>query len=300
MTVEKYEIISKHFASETNHTEDQAVLEWRAKDSSQDQEYQYLLKLWDETLKSPVAEPIFDEQLAMQKVLRRLDEANQNVKPFATKPRVMSLFRVARWAAAAVVIMGVGFWGYQQFIFNPIITFKNEAMVVAKNVTLPDGSVVKLEPGASISYPKYFRDPLREINFKGEGFFKVSHNAEKPFVVDVKDAEVKVLGTSFDVIESSEGVEVAVATGNVRLGNKKNPTISIMLKAGQRAKMKGDKVEEILSVPVPEPIPAPPPPPPKPKEKTKKFDKAIYIWDGSLYKEGSEEWKKQQEENKNQ
>src|SRR5665811_822673 len=62
----------------------------------------------------------------------------------------------------------------------------------------------------------------REVVIEGEAFFNVKPNPEKPFIIDAGNAQVKVLGTSFNVCAypKSETVEVIVATGKVQVTNK--------------------------------------------------------------------------------
>ena len=52
---------------------------------------------------------------------------------------------------------------------------------------------------------------------KGEAFFEVKSNPEQPFVVRMGEADIRVLGTSFNVMnyEDENRVEVALQTGKV-------------------------------------------------------------------------------------
>ncbi|WP_207426984.1 FecR family protein [Pedobacter sp. SYSU D00535] len=92
----------------------------------------------------------------------------------------------------------------------------NHSVKIKKHV-LPDGTTIWLQPASSISYNKQFRGRLREISMKGDAFFDVTRNPERPFVVHTEDIEVKVLGTSFNVKsrEGSASSEVSVLTGKV-------------------------------------------------------------------------------------
>ena len=50
-------------------------------------------------------------------------------------------------------------------------------------VQLSDGSVVHLNYGSKIKYSQFFSGDTRKVVLTGEGFFKVAHNPEKPFIV---------------------------------------------------------------------------------------------------------------------
>lgn len=90
-----------------------------------------------------------------------------------------------------------------------------------ERVMLPDGSLVYLNTGSTITYNDDFGTDDREVVLKGEGFFDVKHNATKPFKVQSSGVEVKVLGTAFNVnaYPGKKDVTVTVARGLVAVGH---------------------------------------------------------------------------------
>jgi len=64
---------------------------------------------------------------------------------------------------------------------------------------LSDGSSVIMNKNARINYPEEFTSESRNISFKGEAFFDIAHNPDKPFIISTGNVKVKVLGTSFDL-----------------------------------------------------------------------------------------------------
>lgn len=64
---------------------------------------------------------------------------------------------------------------------------------------LPDGSEVWLNAGSTLRYNNNFNKKNRKVYLKGEAYFIVKHNADKPFIVDAAEMKIKVLGTEFDV-----------------------------------------------------------------------------------------------------
>ncbi|MNK12612.1 FecR protein [compost metagenome] len=68
-----------------------------------------------------------------------------------------------------------------------------------KRVKLMDNSEITLFPGSTVEVPDNFNRIDRSIRMTGRAFFKVSHNAEKPFYVRSGSMTTKVLGTSFEV-----------------------------------------------------------------------------------------------------
>lgn len=85
-------------------------------------------------------------------------------------------------------------------------------------ITLQDGTEVWLNAESSIEFPSAFHGTERKVNLKGEAYFKVAHNASMPFIVNLGDKTVHVLGTEFDVRNyASEQSSVVLVKGSVLL-----------------------------------------------------------------------------------
>lgn len=96
------------------------------------------------------------------------------------------------------------------------------------SVALEDGSTVWLNTDSRIRVK--LDDKMRVVSLeKGEAFFKVAHNAARPFVVEANGRRVVVTGTQFDVRRDSSALEVAVLEGHVRVdqGSDAAPTAAI-------------------------------------------------------------------------
>ena len=88
-----------------------------------------------------------------------------------------------------------------------------------KEIELPDGTSVMLNSCTTIEYPKQFSGDTREVTIKGEGFFHVKPNKEKPFIIQTDRFRVRVLGTVFNVKNYAydETLEVDVESGKVQV-----------------------------------------------------------------------------------
>ncbi len=109
---------------------------------------------------------------------------------------------------------------------------------------LPDDSHVMLRKGATLTYPEHFAANERHVSLKGEAFFNVTHNEKQPFTIDAQAASVKVLGTSFDVASSNEGVQVTVKTGKVQMKSNADQNKAVVLTPGEQGKMKKGEISK--------------------------------------------------------
>lgn len=66
-------------------------------------------------------------------------------------------------------------------------------------MTLPDSTEVWLNAESSISYPAAFDKDVRRVSVSGEAYFRVRHDAARPFEVEAAGQTLRVLGTEFNV-----------------------------------------------------------------------------------------------------
>lgn len=87
-------------------------------------------------------------------------------------------------------------------------------------ITLPDGTHVWLNAASKISFPSQFSGKNRKILLKGEAYFEVSKNKNKPFIVETDKQEITVLGTQFNVNAYTDEpvVKTTLIEGSVRIG----------------------------------------------------------------------------------
>jgi len=113
-------------------------------------------------------------------------------------------------------------------------------------VELPDGSRVWINAASSLRFPTSFSGKERRVEIDGEAYFEVAKNKSMPFIVQVKDAEVQVLGTHFDVMAYDEEgyVNTTLLEGSVKFvsGGK----ISL-LKPGQQSQLSRDGQMKLIS-----------------------------------------------------
>lgn len=85
------------------------------------------------------------------------------------------------------------------------------------DVTLPDGTIVKLNAGTVLTYPTIFAKDKREVTLVGEAYFEVAKRKDQPFVVQTKNQQVQVLGTHFNInaYQTSSATKTTLLEGKV-------------------------------------------------------------------------------------
>lgn len=157
--------------------------------------------------------------------------AKIHAKPNIDTGRVWLLFsnsflRIAAAAIFAAILLVSGYEVVYNRSASAEILEISATNSVLKTYTLPDGTNVSLNTNTKISYPKRFGSKTREVTIEGEAFFEVKPNKNKPFIIHAGNAQIKVLGTSFNVnaYPTTKSVEVIVETGKVQVLNKTTET----------------------------------------------------------------------------
>ncbi|MEG3657632.1 FecR protein [Arenibacter palladensis] len=120
-------------------------------------------------------------------------------------------------------------------------------------LVLSDGTTIHLNAGSSIKYPvKFIEGTQREVFLKGEAFFDVIKNANHPFVVNVNDLNVRVLGTKFNVSSYPEdrNINTVLVEGSVALHDKDdtyNASTAFLLEPGYKGEWNPDSKETTMS-----------------------------------------------------
>lgn len=82
---------------------------------------------------------------------------------------------------------------------------------------LPDGTQVWVNAMSSVKFPVQFGKNERRVFLDGEAYFEVAKDAARPFVVEVNDKEVKVLGTHFNVKSYNNSFKTTLVEGSVQV-----------------------------------------------------------------------------------
>ena len=114
----------------------------------------------------------------------------------------------------------------QEIVYNTIVVPRGGEY----KLELADGTLVWLNSDSELRYPVKFAGSQRDVWLKGEGYFEVSKNPEKPFRVVVDDMIVKVLGTSFNInaYKDQGNILTTLVSGKVDIQDMSGKSLVVM------------------------------------------------------------------------
>ncbi len=159
------------------------------------------------------------------------------IAPGQNKKTLPLLFKMA---ALFLLLAGLG-WGIRWMVqsrWQTVQTAWNQ-----QKVTLPDGSTAFLNGNSTLHFPEAFKGKSRVVKLRGEAFFEVKGNREKPFVVLVPEGKIEVVGTAFNVKTPEDGgkTEVLVQTGVVEVSGAGRHAFVLTLHRGEFGIIKNGK-----------------------------------------------------------
>lgn len=193
-----------------------AVKEWLLSGKDKYEKEGALFKIWENTSSDP------DDKI--EESLGRFRSARKARMRILKK--IHSLFRYAAVILAFIVCVA-GVWLFSERYYGSSGEMK-ECYVPngeMKKLLLSDGSLILVNSGSKLIYPKKFGNGERELYLDGEAYFEVKHDTGHPFVVHVKNLNVRVLGTHFNIKAYDEEKEITttLVSGAVKVYETKNP-----------------------------------------------------------------------------
>lgn len=175
------------------------------------------------------------EDERMNRIKEKIDIATRNER--------IGLSLFIRWSQIAAAILLPVFILLSFYLYHQNNLIISEEIIVSTSkgerasITLPDGTLVSLNSESRLGYrTKDYNKKERKISFNGEGYFQVQKNKEVPFQIAAKGLEVKVLGTTFNLLvrEKHNTAELTLEEGSVQLLSIKTNK-SVILEPSQKA-----------------------------------------------------------------
>ena len=158
----------------------------------------------------------------LQRILAMPREPQQE-QPVKRVVKALTLWK----AAAAVMLAAFSSW----FLFTRTVNNRQQKDLPyttiaatgkeAKYIRLPDGSDVWLNARSKLEYiQERFNKKDRCVRLTGEGYFEITKDDARPFVVSSENIETRVLGTAFNIETYPGETEIRVALVNGKVAVK--------------------------------------------------------------------------------
>ncbi|RAJ80241.1 ferric-dicitrate binding protein FerR (iron transport regulator) [Chitinophaga dinghuensis] len=222
------ELLGKYLSGEASPEEAMAIDEWLAADPENRRQFQEITALW-ENMTPGKGHQLPDKTEAVQEFKRLLTK-----KGIATVHPIRKVFPYKSIAAGLLLLVcatSAYFLLYKKPADTLISKVVKQTNADVLRDTLPDHSVVVLNSFSQLKYAPNFNEKKRELLLQGQAWFDVTADPQKPFVVQVGDIHIKVLGTSFNVIQDTNHIAVSVKTGAILMYRGAD---NITVKAGQK------------------------------------------------------------------
>lgn len=147
-----------------------------------------------------------------------------------------------RWACAAAVLLAVGLTVQNTPWLDRLRADYATGTGESRTIELADGSRLQLNTDSAVQIRMSAGE--RHIRLlRGEGFFEVTKDPARPFVVESGDGWVKVVGTQFSVARRDAQTRVQVAQGKVQVST--GGGAPVYLEPGRAGEYQGQQLAEV-------------------------------------------------------
>ena len=214
-------LIAKYLSGDLSQEEIFELKKWIIASKENLTYFQQIKNIWDNADHS-INKKMIDPEKAFHAIKNRVTFRS---------PAANFWFYWKKFAAVLLIPLVLGNLLY--FLFHDAKFTKNQEPVynelfaafgTRSALKLSDGTSVWLNSGSSIKYPDRFVGNKRIVELKGEAYFEVEHDPERPFIVETPSISVKATGTKFNVsgYDLDEEAEVTLVSGKVEVNLKDN------------------------------------------------------------------------------
>ncbi len=190
---EYIDLFDRFIKGETTETEDQMVFEWFHGENAKEELFSSYEKKWQSVSNEMCS---YEQDTIFEKIRKKTDI--DRYKSVSRKFVLKSIFRYVA-VACLFILLGVGVFQYTKYDYTSRNFIVSADIGQKATVELPDGTIVFLNSGSTLTYNGAYNVQNRRVVLEGEAYFNVKKNMKKAFIVVTGDLEIEALGTSFDV-----------------------------------------------------------------------------------------------------
>lgn len=217
-------IIARVLSGNSSSTDFLSLSDWLSSDEKNKKEFGLLKSYWD-------AEVSFTYSMAPTLSLEKLsNKINEQEKKRKFRRISLIAYPIAAAVAILVVLTTIIHLQTQQTKTEQYYTYltdKNKS-----HITLDDGTKIILNRNSRLTYSDAYGAERRHVRLEGEAYFEVAKNPAKPFIVDIDNAYIQVLGTVFSVKadKGNDQVKAVLLEGSIRF---ESPTQKVLMTPNQ-------------------------------------------------------------------
>lgn len=236
------EHIDKYFTGGLSEAERKEFFDWIEASPENEAEF---IRMQNTVTISRLGKQYGDTQWAV----RKMEELDSRISRKQTRRLYL---RCAKYVAVVAIII-VNIW-----LLTAKFVTEEKAILYTKievprgqriYMTLPDGTQAWLSPRSVIKIPNEFSKDERSVELDGEGFFSVTKDVARPFVVKTEHYNIKVLGTKFNVFAYSESdrFETNLVEGRVQVSNTIHPDESVTLNPNEMVMLSNNRLVKSIA-----------------------------------------------------
>lgn len=224
-------LIIAEFDGEISTSEKEYLYNWISKSENNARFYTQIKNLWEVSVSniSELAETTHEWDRFTHRIAAHPKKVEKRFS-------ITGWYRVAAVLAIALLISNLLISNFRTT--EPVYFTSIAPQGSISQTVLPDGTLIYLNAGSEIQYEVNTKSKTRDIFIKGEAWFDVERNDEKPFIVHTPFYDVKVLGTQFNIkaYEDEETIVTTLEEGSIQVlsTDKFRLKEKIVLSAGEQ------------------------------------------------------------------
>ena len=213
------QIIKTYIKSTPSESVQRNFALWLKEERDEEEKNQILMELWDNLNVEADQSTEKSFRKLQSEIAAKMRRTNPFTAAFTSFVRKLSV-------AAAILLLPLLSAVFTYFYLKKDMVSQQDIKLVEcivpngeiRDVILPDASQVRLNAGSILIYPEHF-GKTRNVYLNGEAYFSVTKSDKQPFVVNVSDMEIEVLGTVFNVCSypDSKSSFVTLESGKVNV-----------------------------------------------------------------------------------